>query len=143
MVQHRSHSDPGNVGKRQSFRPPLVLEEGDLLWKCWITNVHKGVHVQVLSARRAEGTFSAAIVFVREDKTGKPVARFWVKHGQQQEQVIELANDLMRSISDDRLHFRMIDLSEVKGIDAQMAALHDEGFEILSITRSGFGPREN
>jgi len=120
-----------------------VLEEGDLLWKCWITNVHKGVHVQVLSARRAEGTFSAAIVFVREDKAGNPVARFWVKHGVNQEQVIELANDLMRSIADDRLHFRMIDLSEVKGIDAQMIALRDEGFEILSLSLPGHRPEEN
>lgn len=142
MVQHRDRSD-GDVGKRQSFRPPLVLEEGDLLWKCWITNVHKGVHVQVLSARRAEGTFSAAIVFVREDKTGKPVARFWVKHGVNQEQVIELANDLMRAISDDRLHFRMMDLSEVKSIDAQMIALRDEGFEILSLSRPGHRLEEN
>lgn len=144
MVQHRSRPDPdGDVGRRQAFRPPLVLEEGDLLWKCWITNVHKGVHVQVLSARRAGGTFSAAIVFIREDKAGKPTARFWVKHDVNQEQVIELANDLMKAVADDRLHFRIIDLSALKDIDAQMAALHDEGFEILSITRGGHEPRKN
>ncbi len=99
-----------------------MLQDGDALWKCWITNVHRGVHVQVLSARRAVGTYSAAIVFIREDKHWRPTARFWVKHGQKQEGVIEMANDLMKAVADDRLHFRMIDLSEVHGIDAQMAA---------------------
>ena len=76
MVQRGMRPEPGDVNEGQGTRPPLVLEDGDLLWKCWVSNVHKGVHVQVLSAFRADGTYSAAVVFIRQGKEGKPVARF-------------------------------------------------------------------
>ena len=97
----------------------------------------------MLSARRHNGTFSAAIVFIRSGKDGKPVARFWVKHGQKEEEILTLANDLTQSVSDDNLHFRLLDLSEIQGLDAQMSALRDEGFEILYLGRTGRRPSEN
>lgn len=126
------------MSKRQHTRAPLVLEEGDNLWKCWVSNQHKGVRVQVLSAKRADGSFSSVIVFEREGQDERPQVRFWAKHGQQEEQVIEMANDLMKAVSDDRLHFRLLDLSEEKGgLDAQLAALKNEGFQVLSIYRTG------
>lgn len=134
-------SGPGEVSKRQGFRAPLVLEDGDNLWKCWLSNRYKGVHVQVLSAKRADGRFSTAIVFEREGADGKPKLRTWAKHGQQEEEVIETANEIMKGVSDDRLQFRLLDLSEVKGdLDAQLAALQAEGYQVLSIYRTGRKP---
>lgn len=131
------------MSKRQGFQAPLILEEGDNLWKCWVSNRHKGVRIQVLSARRASGTFSAAIVFEREGRDGTPKLRFWVKHDQREEGVIEMANELMKAVSDDRLHFRLIDLSEVTGdLDAQLAALKTEGYNVLTIYKTGRRPVE-
>lgn len=98
MVQHRS--GPGDVNRRQRTIAPLVLQDGDLLWKCWVTNVHLGVQVQLLSARRADGTYSVAVIFIRQDKEYKPVARFWVKDRQKEEEVVELATELMMEVSD-------------------------------------------
>jgi hypothetical protein len=144
VVQRGNRSDPdGPVSRRQATRAPLTLDEGDLLWKCWVTNVHRGVHVQVLSAKRADSTYSAAIIFIREGKDGKPTARFWVKHRQNEEDIVELANELMTAVADDHLHFRLIDLSDVRKVEDQIAALHEEGFSVLGIYKTGRRPEEN
>lgn len=133
------------MSKRQGFRAPLVLEEGDNLWKCWLSNRYKGVHVQVLSAKHADGRFSTAIVFEREGPDGKPQLRTWAKHGQQEEEVVETANEIMKGVADHRLQFRLLDLSEVRGdLDAQLAAIKAEGYQVLSIYRTGRKPvKEN
>lgn len=128
----------------QRSHAPLVLHEGDLLWKCWVTNIYLGVQVQVLSARRADGTYSSVVIFIREDRKGKPVARSWGKDGQAEEQVLELANDLMREVADDRLHFRLIDLSDLREQSAQFVRLREEGFETLCLHAHGHrSVREN
>lgn len=141
MVQHRNDLFPRPVDP-QGVPTPLVLYNGDTLWKCWVTNVHRGVRVQVLSARRAEGTFSTCIVFIYHKDGKKPTVRFWVKHQQKEEAVVDTANEIMKAVSSKDMSFRLIDLSESKTVDDQLSMLRNEGYEIVFTYAPGVQPVE-
>lgn len=113
------------MAKRQARRAVLSVREerGDRLHKVWVSNTVDGFDARLVSVRRGDGTFRAAVV-----THGPSGERCSVKDwGRDEAGLVAFAEEFVREIGDERLKFRLVDLSGLPDLPSQVARLRGLG----------------
>jgi hypothetical protein len=103
----------------------MELEEGELLWKVWVTERKDHFQLKILSAKRVDGSYRVSVIM--DGPSGK---QEWTREFTEKEGVVDIANDLIRGIDH---KYEVFDLSRIRDLKGQMLEVKKLGWDVQEV----------